>query len=179
MLHCGNILEPQLVVLVSLDDHISDLLRRPELVAHGHPYPVVAVVVVSSIVDVVLAVQGREDFSRCYPEGGHPVGPYAYVDAFLPFSVDVDPGHAREVANLALQETGIVGKLILSESVPGEGEHHSVNQSEIVLHHYRHAGRKAFPGVADLPSEEIPALFHIIVISGALQCYFNESQVVV
>ena len=179
MLHCGNILEPQLVVLVSLDDHISDLLRRPELVAHGHPYPVVAVVVVSSIVDVVLAVQGREDFSRCYPEGGHPVGPYAYVDAFLPFSVDVDPGHAREVADLALQETGIVGKLILPESVPGEGEHHSVNQSEIVLHHYRHAGRKAFPGVADLPSEEIPALFHIIVISGALQCYFNESQVVV
>ena len=134
VLHARDVAQPQLVVLVPLDDHALDLLHGAELVGDGHADAVGPVVVISGIVDVVLPVERRQRLGRTDAEHRHLFGQDRNVDALFAFAVDLDTRHTVQIAQLAFEQAGIIRQLPLRKTVARERIEHSVDQSEVVLH---------------------------------------------
>ena len=131
----GDVAEPQLVVLMSLQQQAADVLRRAVTVVHGYAQPGTAAFVVSGVHGFVLSVQGGEDLCRMYPEVGEFVFVELYVDALRPLAVDVHLRDAFDFHHLLFHEFGIPCGLCVGIAVEGHGVEHAEYVAEIVHYH--------------------------------------------
>ena len=178
VLHARDVAQPQLVVLVPLDDHALDLLHGAELVGDSHADAVGPVVVISGIVDVVLPVERRQRLGRTDAEHRHLFGQDRNVDALLAFAVDLDTRHTVQIAQLAFEQAGIIRQLPLRKTVARERIEHSVDQSEVVLHDDRRSRRQSPLDVGSLAAQHVPALFDVGVAHRAFQLHLQNRQIV-
>ncbi len=63
-LHTGNVAQSQLVVLVSLNNHLTYLFLGAEFVGNRHSHAVVATRVVSGVIYIVMSLQRGQYFGR-------------------------------------------------------------------------------------------------------------------
>ena len=56
-LNTGNVTQPQLIGIMSLNQHTTDILHRLKLVTDCHPDTIIAIIIVTSISRLVLSVQ--------------------------------------------------------------------------------------------------------------------------
>ena len=178
MFDARNVAQPQLIVLVPLNDHALDLLHGAKLIGHGHPNTIRPVVVVTGIVDIVLSVERRQRLGRTYAEHRHLLGQNRDIDALLAFAVNLDARHAVQIAQFAFQQTGVIRQLPFRETVARQRVQHAVNQSEIVLHDNRSSRRQPPLYVGGLAAEHIPALLDVGVAHRALQLHLQNRKIV-
>ena len=129
----GNITETQLVVVVSLDEHVADVVHTVELVADVDPYAHVTMVEVTGIGGFVLSVEGGQHFGGLDAQIGHTVLEQGDVDAFGALAVEFHAFHAFDVVDFPFGQFGIVRQLAIVEAVAGKGIEHAVHIAEIVL----------------------------------------------
>ena len=72
-LDAGYIAQTQLVGIMSLNQHASDIFYGLELVADSHPDTVIAIGIIPRISGFVLSVQCGEHFGGFHAQVGHPV----------------------------------------------------------------------------------------------------------
>ena len=87
-------MDSQLVVFVSLYDHVADVLDVAELVIYSDPYPVCSVFVITGINGLVLTVKRLENLGRHNSQIGHFVFLEGYVYARVSFAVDFHACHS-------------------------------------------------------------------------------------
>ena len=85
--YAGDVAQAKLVVIMSLDQHFSNIFYGFEFIVYCDSDTVVTIFIISCIGGFVLSVQGCQYFSRFYTEVGHAVLQQGYVDAFRPFAI--------------------------------------------------------------------------------------------
>ena len=71
--NAGDVAQTQLVGIVSLNQHTSDVFHRLEFIADRDPDTAVTVVVIAGIGCFILSVQGGKHFGRFHTQVGHSV----------------------------------------------------------------------------------------------------------
>ena len=66
LLNMGNVAQAQLVIIVSLDKHLSDLFHAFEFVRYVQTDALVPIVEVAAVGGLVLSVEGSQHFSRLH-----------------------------------------------------------------------------------------------------------------
>ena len=178
-LYGRNIPQTQLVVFMALNDHVADLFDRTRLIGDRYAHALIPVVVVTGIESAVLSVQGGEYFCWRNAECRHSVRTQRNIDTLLALSVKLHPGHAVEIGQFALDQSGIVGELSFAEAFGGQGVKHTVNQTEIVLNrHGCTAGQRRFR-IGNLVPQHIPTLFEPVIGRRTFEFYLYDAEVVV
>jgi hypothetical protein len=105
----GDILQAQLVLLVSLYNHAAYVVYVLELIAHTDAYATVAVVEVSAVNGFVLSVERLEYLGGFNTQIGHLVLQELHIDTLTALAVDIHAGNALYLANLSLHQFCIIG----------------------------------------------------------------------
>ena len=88
-LYSGAVAYAELVVVMSLYQHVAYVLYRPELITDGHADTVISVIVVTAVCGFVLSVHSGEDFGWLHTEVCHAVLQQGNIDAFGAFAVQL------------------------------------------------------------------------------------------
>ena len=175
----GDVAEPQLVVLMSLQQQAADVLRCAVTVVHGYAQPGTAAFVVSGVHGFVLSVQGGEDLCRMYPEVGEFVFVELYVNALRPLAVDVHLRDAFDFHHLLFHEFGVPCGLCVGIAVEGHGVEHAEYVAEIVHYHgYGGSFGQLRLYVGHFAAENVPALFRLFVRDECGERYVYQGHVV-
>ncbi len=179
-LYAGDVAQAELVVVVSLNQHLSDVVYGFELVVYRDADTAVAVFIISCIGGLVLAVQGCQYLGRFYTEVCHAVLQQGDVDTFGTLAVEFHTVHTFQFVHLPFHQFGIVGQFTVGQSVAGQGIEHAIYVSEVILD-CRGGGSlgEQGAGIAHFAAQHVPALFHVVVRHGAQQFYLYQGQVVV
>ena len=164
---------------MTLDNHVSYLFDLLELIVDSDTHTVVAIVVITGIIDAVMTLECSQDFGGRYAEGSHTLREELDIDALLTLAIYGNTTHIGDVGKFALHEAGIVGEFLLIDAVAGEGIEHTIHQTEVILHLDGSAGGESGFDIADLTAEFIPTLFDLIVGSGAFHFDLYYSQVII
>ena len=173
LLDAGDIAQAQLVVVMSLNQQVANVVHCFELVRHVDAYPVLAVVVISAIDRLVLSVQRGQHLGRFHAQIGHTVLQQRDIDAIRTFAIQVDALHSFQVVHLPFDQFGIVSQFTVVHAVTCQGIEHAEHIAKVVLHH-RAAGPFGQHGVSHLSSQQVPALLHLLVLRRGGQLHLNQ-----
>lgn len=173
--YAGDVAQAKLVVIMSLDQHFSNIFYGFEFIVYCDSDTVVTIFIISCIGGFVLSVQCGENFGRFNTEVCHTVLQQGDVDTFGTFAVEFHTVHAFQFVHFPFHQFGIVGQFTVGQSVACQGIEHTIYVSEIILD-YRGGGSfgQQGVGVAYFAAQHVPALFHFVVRHGAQQFYLYQ-----
>ena len=176
----GNVAHTELVVVMSLNQHIAYVFYRLEFIADSDADAVVSVVVITAVCSLVLSVQGSENFGRFHAEVCHAVLQQGDVDTFGTFAVQLHSVYVFHVTDFPLDEFGIVRQFTVGQSVACQCIEHSVHIAEIIFDDRgtRSVGKQG-ASVVYLAAQHVPALLHLFIPGGSGQFYLYQRKVVV
>ena len=174
-----HVSDAQLLVIVSLDYHVCDVVHMLEAVIDGYTDTMGAIVVVAGIGGAVLVVERLYDLNRHYAEVRHLVLSHLDVDALSALAVYLHSRHTVYVCHITFHQFGIVRHLLVGEPVGSKGIEHAIHVAEVVAHDWRGGcARERQCSVAHLAAQDVPVLLHVFVLDRCFQFYSDEAQVV-
>ena len=105
----GYITQTQLVVIMSLNQHTSDILHRLKLVTDRHTDTIIAIIIISGISSFILPVQRSKHLRRFHPQIRHAVLQQRDIDTLRTLSIQIHPLHSVEFADLPFDKLRIIG----------------------------------------------------------------------
>ena len=162
----GDIVQTELILLMSLNDEGADVVHRGRTIAHRDADAVVAIIEITAIDRFRLAIQRVDDLQRRDTQVGHSVTTQGDVDTLIALAIDIDTRDTIDVGNLTFHELGIVGQLLVTHAITRDGIEHTEHIAKVVSHLYRtYACRQR--DRTYLAAHDVPMLFQGIVRHGA------------
>ena len=158
----------ELVIVMPLDEHVSDVFCCLELIAYRNTDTVVAILVIASIGGLVLSVEGSQHFDGLYTQVRHTVLKHEDVDTLWSFAIQVDSVNPFNVVDFPFDKLGIVRQFPVVHAIASQGIEHAIDIAEIILNYGGTCPRREGSfGIAYFPTEHVPMLFHLVIAHGA------------
>ena len=171
----SNILETNLVVIMTSNKHVGNILYVIELIVHSHTHTLVTIVPIASITCLVLVVESGKNLRREHTKVSHTVFAQLDFDTLATSTVYLDSAHTVNGNNLTFQEFGIIGELAVAKTVAHKGIEHTIDITEVIPNHrYGSTSRQLCLHVAHLTTQQVPLLFHGIISHSRLKLDSNE-----